>query len=83
MVKNIADINEFEDGTLVNPLQRDLLKLLRKNGPITRSEIIAEISIARTTVYDNLMGLIAHNIVKKSSCLRNHRGHPKVRFYDF
>ncbi len=63
----MVDLNQYEGGEIFSPLQKDLMSALSKKGPMTRAEIVKEINKPRTTVYDNLMGLMAHNIVKKYS----------------
>lgn len=77
---SMQNINEFENGEIFSPLQDDLVKILEKNGPMTRAELVKQISRPRTTIYDNLMGLMAHNVVKKFSRPTNSRGRPLVFF---
>ena len=76
----MVDLSKYEDGEMFSPLQKDLVVALQKKGPMTRAEIVREIAKPRTTVYDNLMGLMAHNIVKKYSRPTNSRGRPLVFF---
>ena len=76
----MVDLNQYEGGEIFSPLQKDLMSALSKKGPMTRAEIVKEINKPRTTVYDNLMGLMAHNIVKKYSRPTNSRGRPLVFF---
>lgn len=65
---------------ILSPLQADLLKILNKNGPTTRQDLIQALNKPRTTIYDNLKGLIYHKIVKKYSRPVNSRGRPLVFF---
>jgi len=76
----MIDFSKFENGDILSPLQKDLIMALHKKGPMTRSEIVKEINKPRTTVYDNLMGLMAHNIVKKYCRPTNFRGRALVFF---
>ena len=70
------EINE-ED---LNPLQENLVDILKKNGPLTRSQMVDMLSKPRTTIYDNLSGLINREMVKKFSRQVNTRGRPVVFF---
>lgn len=65
---------------LLSPLQRDLLAMLERNGPMTRADIVKLIAKPRTTVFDNLMGLIHLTIVKRYARPTNSRGRPLVFF---
>lgn len=64
----------------LNPLQQILVKTLEKNGPMTRDQMVNDISRARTTIYDNLSTLIDRNMIKKISRQVNARGRPVVFF---
>lgn len=64
----------------LNPLQIILVKTLEKNGPMTREQMVNDISRARTTIYDNLSTLIDRNMIKKISRQVNARGRPVVFF---
>lgn len=68
------------EDVMFSPLQIELVEALNKKGPMTRSELVASIDKPRTTVYDNLMRLMAHNLVKKYSRPTNSRGRPLVFF---
>lgn len=76
----MIDLSKFEDELMFSPLQIELMKLLKDNGPMTRSEMVKETGKSRTTIYDNLMRLQKHNLVKKFSRPRNIRGRPLVYF---
>ena len=71
--------NEIDEENL-NPLQEDLVTILKKNGPLTRSQMVDMLSRPRTTIYDNLSGLINREMVKKFSRQVNTRGRPVVFF---
>ena len=72
-------LNEIDE-ELLNPLQEDLVDILKKNGPLTRSQMVDMLSKPRTTIYDNLSGLINRDMVKKFSRQVNTRGRPVVFF---
>lgn len=64
----------------LNPLQEDLVTTLKKNGAMTRSQMVETLNRPRTTIYDNLVGLISQDMVKKFSRQVNSRGRPVVFF---
>ncbi len=72
-------IEEIKEEDL-NPLQEDLVDILKKNGPLTRGQMVDMLSKPRTTIYDNLSGLINRDMVKKFSRQVNTRGRPVVFF---
>jgi predicted transcriptional regulator len=72
--------NKISEDLMWSPLQKELLKMLERNGPMTRKDLVKTIDKPRTTVYDNLMGLIQHNLVRKYSRPTNSRGRPLVFF---
>jgi predicted transcriptional regulator len=76
----MVNFDDFENGEIFSPLQKDLISYLSSYGPSTRAQIIKELKKPRTTIYDNLMGLISYNIVKKYSRPTNYRGRPLVFF---
>jgi predicted ArsR family transcriptional regulator len=76
----MVDLSKYEQGEIFSPIQKDLVMILQKKGPLTRAEIVREIKAPRTTIYDNLMGLMAHNIIKKYSRPTNSKGRPPVFF---
>jgi predicted ArsR family transcriptional regulator len=71
--------NEIDEENL-NPLQENLVDILKKNGPLTRSQMVDMLEKPRTTIYDNLSGLINRDMVKKFSRQVNTRGRPVVFF---
>lgn len=76
----MVDMSKFEDGKIFSPLQKKLIEILEKNGPMTRLDLVKAVDIPRTTVYDNLMRLSCYKIVKKFSRPTNSRGRPLVFF---
>jgi len=76
----MLDLEKMFDDLMFSPLQIDLMDLLRKNGPMTRKDLVKNSNSPRTTVYDNLMRLLNHNLVKKFPRPTNSRGRPFV-FY--
>lgn len=45
------------------PLQKDIVAILAKDGPLTRPQMVEKLQIARTTVYDSLVKLMARGLV--------------------
>ena len=66
--------------SIVHELDREVLDILEREGPITRSKLVALTGIARSTLYDSLLRLILKGFVASFSEDRRHRGRPKV-FY--
>ena len=65
---------------IVHELDREVLDILEKEGPLTRSKLVSLTGIARSTLYDSLLRLILKGFVASFSEDRRHRGRPKV-FY--
>ncbi|MCF2138879.1 MAG: hypothetical protein K9W44_02330 [Candidatus Lokiarchaeota archaeon] len=76
----MVDLSKFEDGMIFSPLQKELIEVLEKNGPMTRAELVKRVRSPRTTIYDNLMRLNNYNLIKKFSRPTNSRGRPLVFF---
>jgi len=76
----MLDLEKMFDDLMFSPLQIDLMDLLRKNGPMTRNDLIKNSGYPRTTIYDNLTRLQNHNLVRKFSRPTNSRGRPLVYF---
>jgi len=49
----------------LSPIQYNILKILEKNGPLIRKELVSELKTARTTIYDNLKKLLNMKRVEK------------------
>jgi predicted transcriptional regulator len=76
----MSAIGKLTEDVMLSPLQKDLIKALEKNGPMTRADIVRSVDKPRTTIYDNLVGLIRHHVVKKYSRPTNSKGRPLVFF---
>jgi len=68
------------NGFMPSLLQLELIKLLEKNGPMTRRDLAQAVHYPWSTVYDNLMRLSHFNMVKKFSRPTNSCGRPLVFF---
>jgi predicted ArsR family transcriptional regulator len=66
--------------SIVHDLDRDVLDILEREGPLTRCKLVSLTGIARSTLYDSLLRLILKGFVASFSEDRRHRGRPKV-FY--
>ena len=66
--------------SIVHELDRDVLDILEREGPLTRSKLVSLTGIARSTLYDSLLRLILKGFVASFSEDRRQRGRPKV-FY--
>jgi len=73
---------ELEQETVrLPPLQQDIISILREHGPATRAELIEELQMPRTTIYDGLRKLMKRKIVARFPGERTgKRGRPKVIF---
>ena len=65
---------------IVHELDRNVLKILEKEGPITRSKLVSLTGIARSTLYDSLLRLILKGYIARFSEDRKQRGRPKVYY---
>jgi len=66
---------------IMNPLQKKIMGILSKEGGLNRNELGEFLGkIPRTTIYDNLSGLIINNYVVKEKLPLNNRGRPQVIF---
>ncbi|MFX0170628.1 MAG: helix-turn-helix domain-containing protein [Candidatus Hodarchaeota archaeon] len=66
--------------SIVHELDRNLLEILKKEGPLTRTKLVRLTGIARSTLYDSLLRLILKGYVIRFSEERRQRGRPKVYF---
>lgn len=71
---------EIKKPAIVHELDRNVLEILKNEGPITRSRLVTITGIARSTLYDSLLRLILKGYVARFSEERRQRGRPKV-FY--
>jgi uncharacterized membrane protein len=76
----MVDLSKYENGLMFSPLQKELIDVLEKKGPLTRSDLVKSVDSPRTTVYDNLMRLSNQNLIRKFSRPTNSRGRPLVFF---
>ncbi len=65
---------------ITHKLDRNLLEILRKEGPLTRAKLVSLTGIARSTLYDSLLRLILKGYVAKFSKECIQRGRPKVYY---
>jgi predicted ArsR family transcriptional regulator len=63
---------------LFSPIQYNLIRTLKVNGPLTRKELVNQLNTPRTTIYDNLVKLQKREKVKKYSRNNGKRGRPKT-----
>ncbi len=61
-------------------LQKRIVDLLGTKGPMTRGDMVSQLQIARTTIYDTLAKLMNRNVVDKYPINNSKRGRPKVVF---
>jgi len=61
-------------------LQKKIVDLLGIKGPMTRGDMVRQLQIARTTIYDTLSKLMNQNVVNKYPVNNSKRGRPKVVF---
>ena len=62
-------------------MQEWIFQIIDRDGPITRSEIVKETGIPRTTIYDIVVKLILNERVRQYSVPSGGRGRPQV-FYE-
>ncbi|NHJ02171.1 MAG: hypothetical protein EAX86_08535 [Candidatus Heimdallarchaeota archaeon] len=65
---------------IVHELDRNVLAILKNEGPLTRSKLVSLTGIARSTLYDSLLRLILKGYVARYSEERRQRGRPKVYY---
>ncbi|MFX0038431.1 MAG: MarR family transcriptional regulator [Promethearchaeota archaeon] len=66
----------------LSPIQFNLIKTLKDEGPLTRRDLVKELKIARTTIYDNLVKLQKRKLIEKFSRNDGKRGRPLI-FWKF
>lgn len=57
-----------------------ILNVLRDYGPLSRSEMVPILGIARTTIYDHLVKLMDEGLVESYINPRKSRGRPSVMY---
>jgi len=78
MAINILVQNLIEEREILSPLQFNLIKKLKEEGPLTRRQLVNQLRTPRTTIYDNLVKLQKKKVVEKFSRNNGKRGRPKV-----
>ncbi|MFO7795993.1 MAG: helix-turn-helix domain-containing protein [Promethearchaeati archaeon] len=78
MANNILIQNLIEEMEILSPLQFNLIKKLKEEGPLTRRQLVNKLRTPRTTIYDNLVKLQKKKVVEKFSRNNGKRGRPKV-----
>ena len=74
-----SSINEYYlNKELLTPLQHNIIKILQEDGPKTRIELVNQLHIPRTTIYENLLKLHRRKILEKFSKFNGKRGRPLV-----
>ena len=72
-VGNFSESKEF-----FSPIQYNLIKTLKDEGPLTRRDLVKELKIPRTTIYDNLVKLQKRKLIEKFSRTDGKRGRPLI-----
>lgn len=76
---NKVDLEEYSElKKFLSPMQSNLVKILEKNGPLTRRDLVNQLKIPRTTIYDNLLKLQKHKFIEKFIQSEGKRGRPLV-----
>ncbi|MFX1308351.1 MAG: MarR family transcriptional regulator [Promethearchaeota archaeon] len=70
--------NYPESKELFSPIQYNLIKTLKNGGPLTRRDLVKELKIPRTTIYDNLVKLQKRRLIEKFSRTDGKRGRPLI-----
>ena len=68
----------LEAQTFLSPIQYNLIRTLKKTGPLTRRDLVKKLNTPRTTIYDNLIKLQKRKLVEKFSKNNGKRGAPLV-----
>ena len=72
-IENYSESKEF-----FSPIQYNLIKTLKDEGPLTRRDLVKELKIPRTTIYDNLVKLQKRKLIEKFSRTDGKRGRPLI-----
>ena len=78
MADDIVIENFFNSGTILSPTQNNLMRILQLNGPTTRKDLVNQLKIPRTTIYDNLLKLQKRKVIEKFTRNNGKRGRPLV-----
>lgn len=63
-----------------SPIQEDLIEMLKRSGPMCRTQMVGYLKRPRSTIYDNLSVLIDREVIKKFKRQVNSRGRPIIFF---
>ncbi len=78
MAKSTILKNYFYQQEILSPIQYNLIKALKKIGPLTRRDLVKKLMTPRTTIYDNLVKLQRKKVIEKFSKNEGKKGRPKV-----
>lgn len=78
MANDIIIENFFNSETILSPTQNNLIKILQVNGPMTRRDLVYQLKVPRTTIYDNLIKLQKRKVIEKFTRNNGKRGRPLV-----
>ncbi len=76
-----TESSNYEFGTLEfspNPLQIEIIKLLKEKKTLTRRDFVKLLRTPRTTIYDNLIKLQNRKLIEKYNRNNGKCGHPFV-----
>jgi predicted ArsR family transcriptional regulator len=76
----IKPLSEADKPSIVHELDRNVLDVLKREGPVTRSKLVVLTGVARSTLYDSLLRLILKGYATSYSEDRKQRGRPKVYY---
>ena len=78
MANEILKNNFLDEKNFLTPTQNNLIKILEESGPLTRRDLVKQLSTPRTTIYDNLIKLQKRKLVEKFTRNNGKRGRPLV-----
>jgi len=78
MANKIIFENYFDSKDILSPIQNNLIKILKQDGPLTRRDLVNQLNTPRTTIYDNLIKLQKRKVVEKFTRNNGKRGRPLV-----
>lgn len=78
MANNISLEEKLTNNEFFTPLQNNLVRILEKSGPLTRNQLVKQLSTPRTTIYDNLLKLQKRKVLEKYTRSNGKRGRPLV-----
>jgi len=78
MADDSLNKNFFDAKELITSTQQNLIKMLTKEGPLTRRQLVLQLNTPRTTIYDNLIKLQKRKVIEKFTRNNGSRGRPLV-----